>query len=87
MARWRRTSSLFCRPLQRKADDFSRLHEVQGRAIGRPIDAIGKEETLRTSLKGSEEPGSDPEPQRVNEARNVRVVIGLGDLKEFALNE
>jgi hypothetical protein len=84
---WRRASSLSCHPFQRKADDFSRLHEIQGYALALVLDAVGKEKSLRTSLKGGEEPGTDPEPQCVNEARNARVAVGARDLNEFALNQ
>ncbi len=87
MGSWRRASSLFCRLLQRKADDFSRLHEIQGYALERILSAVGKEKSLRTRLKRSEEPGTDPEPQCVNEARDARVVVGLGYLNEFALDQ
>ena len=58
-----------------------------GFALERILDAVGKEKSLRTSLKRSEEPGTDPEPQCVNEARDARVVVGLGYLNEFALDQ
>jgi hypothetical protein len=84
---WQRANSLFCHTLQREADDFSRLHEIQGYALERVLDAVGKEKSLRTSLKGCEKLGTDPEPQCVNEARDVRVVVGLGNLNKFALDQ